>query len=372
MQIQPVNPRRAADIDAFIRLPFDLYRHTPQWVPPMVAEIGHLCRGQKHPFFHHSEAAFFLVRRGRDTLGRIAVMDNRRYNAYHDARTAFFALFESVDDVAVASALFDAAAQWARDRGLDRLVGPRGFARGDGLGMLVEGYEHPAVMNIPYHHAYYQRLVSAVGLEKEIDYLSGTLWRDHGLAPRFFELAERVKARRGLEVLQFKTKDELRAWMPGIHKVYNEAFTHIWNYYPVDEAEIRHMAGQLLSVADPSLIKLVLHQGEVAGFLLAFPDISDGLRRAGGRLWPLGWWHLSREFRRTRRASINGLGLLPRYQGLGGSVILYSELARTLISSRFEEADVSQVSEENAKSLADMRAIGVRWTKRHRIYYQSL
>jgi hypothetical protein len=202
-------------------------------------------------------------------------MDNRRYNAYHDARTAFFALFESVDDVAVASALFDAAAQWARDRGLDRLVGPRGFARGDGLGMLVEGYEHPAVMNIPYHHAYYQRLVSAVGLEKEIDYLSGTLWRDHGLAPRFFELAERVKARRGLEVLQFKTKDELRAWMPGIHKVYNEAFTHIWNYYPVDEAEIRHMAGQLLSVADPSLIKLVLHQGEVAGFLLA--AVAPGL-----------------------------------------------------------------------------------------------
>ncbi|MBM3188539.1 MAG: hypothetical protein FJZ90_07450 [Chloroflexi bacterium] len=371
MQIQRVDPTRAADRRRFIAFPFRLYWDCPQWVPPILSEMQGVFR-QDHPFYEHSEAAFFLAEEGGETVGRIAALDHRLYNGYHDARAAFFYYFDVVDDEAAARALFAAASDWAAKRGLTTLVGPKGMLRADGLGLLIEGFEHLPGMGIPYNYPYYDRLMRANGFEKEIDYVSGHLFGDYQLPERFYEVAERIRDRRGFAIKRFASKAELRAWVPAIQRVNNEAFTQVWGYYPMSEAEAQAIARRLLSVVDYRLIKLVMKGEELAGFLLAFPDLSRGIQRAGGRLWPLGWWHILREFRRTEWLSINGLGLLPQYQGLGANAILYTELARSVRDLQFRHADLAQVAEDNLKSLGEANAVGVEWYKRHRIYRQAL
>jgi ribosomal protein S18 acetylase RimI-like enzyme len=214
--------------------------------------------------------------------------------------------------------------------------------------------------------------MDALGFEKEIDYLSGYVEGDYDLPARFYQIAERVKERSGFWVKSFDSKRELRRWAPQIQRVNNEAFTEVWGYYPLDDAETRMISQQLLTIADPRMLKLVMKGDEVAGFAFVYPDISAALQDIRGRLWPFGWIKLLREFKRTRRLSANGVGLLPKYQGLGANAVLYTELLKTLKSREFDFCDVAQVAENNQKSLGDMMAGGVRWYKRHRIYRRSI
>ena len=125
---------------AFLELPFRLYRDTPQWVPPLASDTARMLDRKSHPFYAHSDAAFFLARQGDAAVGRIAALDNAHYNDYNHERTAFFFLFECADDPLAAQALFEAAFDWARARGLTKIIGPKGFTALDGLGLgLAEG-----------------------------------------------------------------------------------------------------------------------------------------------------------------------------------------------------------------------------------------
>lgn len=339
----------------------------------MAGEAWRVFDRERNPFYRHSEAAFFVAEDGKGCLGRIAAIHNRRYTEYSGRKAASFYFFDAVDDFAVAQALFAAVFTWARSRGLNEVIGPRGMLRADGLGLLVEGFEHRAAIGVPYNYAYYERLITGAGFEKEMDYLSGHMARGEQLAQRFYDAADRIRERRGFTIARFSSKEELRGQLSVIGRIYNEAFINIPFYYPVDEAELALIAQRMLSVADPKLIKLVMKGDEIAGFLLSYPDLSAAIQRTRGQVWPFGWLHLLREIRRTDWLNINGLGLLPQYQGVGANAILYVELAKSIDEfPQFQHVDFAQVAEINLKSLGDATAVGVHWYKRHRVYRRAL
>lgn len=372
MQIRKLDTTRRQDVHQFIRFPFTLYRNSPLWVPPFWPEMTTVMDRNKHPFYAHSTADFFVAEGKSETLGRIAVMNNRNYNRYHDRAVSFFYYFDSVDDQSVVRDLFDTARDWAHQAGLNLLMGPKGMLQGDGIGMLVEGFEHRPAMGIPYNYAYYPQLITALGFEKETDFLSGYLSGKHQLPARYKEVAAKVSARRGLSIKSFSNEKELRQWIDRIGQVYNDAFVANWEYAPITSAEMKIIADRLLSISDPRLIKLVMKGDEIVGFVFAFPDISAGIQKARGHLLPIGWFFLLREFKRMHWVNFNGLGLLPDHQGSGGTAILLTELARTAEQFPFEHADVVQVEEGNAKSQAEMATIGVRWYKRHRVFRRAI
>jgi len=64
-------------------------------------------------------------------------------------------LFEILEDFEATKLLFNAAMSWAKGRGLDEMIGPKGFTALNGLGMLTRGFEHRPVLGIPYNHPYY-------------------------------------------------------------------------------------------------------------------------------------------------------------------------------------------------------------------------
>jgi hypothetical protein len=373
MQIHRVDPGSRRDVSRFVKFPFDLYRGHPLWVPPFVHEARAELDPRRHPFYRHSQAAFFLALSEGSVLGRLAVLDNRRYNEHHGDATAWFHRFDAVDDGAVALALFDAGFDWARRRGLKRIWGPKGLAHTDGQGILIEGFEHRPALGIPYNYPYYAALIEGAGFEKMVDFLSWYMDRQIGLPERFLEVAEKVKQRRGYRSLVHESKDELRAYIPQVMSVYNEAFKEVQAFVPVSEAEAMAIGQRILSIADPRLISLLLQGEELIGFVLAYPDISAALQRCRGRLWPTGWFHLLREFRRTHWININGMGISERHRGLGGNALLYSELFRIAIDHpQYKFADLVQIQETNVRMFQEMEALGVKAWKKHRMFQRSL
>jgi GNAT superfamily N-acetyltransferase len=373
----PVNVRRIdtgrrKDVRQFIRVPFKLYRDCPQWVPPLIPAMRRALDEETFPIYQDVDAAFFVAEEGGAPVGRVAVIDNHLYNDYHDAKTAFFYYFDAVDDNAVSGTLFDAAFDWARRRGLEDVLGPKGLVRFDAHGLLVDGFEHRASVGVPYNYPYYERLVQASGFEKELDYYSGFLSSDFKMPERLVRIAERVKERRGFSIKTFKDKDEIWSFLPQAHEIYLKAWKDVPGYYPVSREEITIMMERVISVADPTMIKLVMKDDRPVGFVISYPDLAAGIQRCNGRLWPFGWLHLMWERKRTKWVTLNGVGLLPEYQGFGANAILYTELAKTLREFGFEYGDYVQVAETNLASLGDAAKMGFPLYKTHRIYRRLL
>ncbi|MGC9349606.1 MAG: GNAT family N-acetyltransferase [Anaerolineae bacterium] len=372
MIVREIDTEDRSDVNRFIDFSFDLYEGCEQWVPPLVSSLRLAMDRRRHPFYHHSDAAFFVAELDGQVAGRIAALDNERYNAYNDAKVAFFYYFDVIHDQQVAQGLLDAAADWARSRGLEKLMGPKGPLRSDPYGILFQGFEYRAAMSMPYNYPYYADLLTAAGFEKEIDYVSGHISGSYELPERLVTLIDRIKTRRGFWVKSFETKRELRKWIPEIQRVNNAAFTDIWGYYPIDDAEVRMIGKQLLTIADPRLIKIVMKDDEIAGFAFLFPDVGETLRSIRGRLWPFGWIKVLIALHRTDRLLANGIGLLPKYQGLGASALLYHAFRETVDEDEANYCEIAQIMETNIKSLGDMNMLGVDWHKVHRVYRRSL
>jgi hypothetical protein len=225
-----------------------------------------------------------------------------------------------------------------------------------------------------YNYDYYPKLVEALGFEKEVDFVSCYLPANSFKVPERVErIARRVLERGEIWVKQFKSKRELIQWAPRIGHAYNKAFIHNWEYYPFSAGDIKYAVDNIFLVADPRLIKIILHGDEIVGFLFAFPDVSAALKRAKGHLLPFGLIDILLEMKRTKTVSGNGMGILPEFQGKGGNALLYYEMGRTVFGfNQFEHVEMTQVAETTHQMRADLKNLkGVEY-KNHRVYRKSI
>ncbi len=374
ISIEKVDLSNKKAVNEFVEFPFKIYRDIPQWVPPILSDIKLMLNPKKHPFYEHSEGEFFIARMNGEMVGRIGALENKPFNEYHDTRQAQFYLFECVDDQDVANALFNRVFEWAHARGLNEVVGPKGLSPFDGYGIQIEGFEHRQMMvMMNYNPSYYVKLVENLGFQKEVDFVSCYLHRDTFKMPEKVHLvAQRVKEKGTFRVVTFNNKRELKAYAYQIGEAYNKTFVNNWEYYPLTQREIDFVVQNLLTIADPRLIKVILYGDKIVGFLFGFPDVSAALQRAKGRLTPWAIIDLLAEMKRTKWVSLNGAGILPEYQGRGGNALLYSEMDKTIKEYGFEHFELTQVAETAVQMRKDLINVGGVPYKNHRVYYKHI
>lgn len=368
VKIRVVAPDHRTDVNRFIDFPAFLYRDNSYWVPEIRSAAKLIFDRKRHPFYRHSSAQFYLAEQDGNTVGRICVLHNRNYSAHYQQQVGFFTCFDLIDDSAVLKSLLDAAVAWAKSQGVTSLLGPRGFLRSQGFGLLVDGFDILPAVGIPYNFPYYAKLLEDYGFIKEADILSGYMIPSDHVPEKVFTAADKVAERGSFTVLKFKHKRDLLPWIPKIDRVYREAFLENPNYYPTTPDEFALMAKNIYQIANPRLIKIITQGEDIAGFLLVYPNINRALQKIKGRLWPFGWMTLLKAIRGTRHVDVNGLGLLPQYQGRGANILLYAELERTLRAVNAQYADMVQIDERNFNSFSDSTTLGVHINKRHRLY----
>ena len=371
LTIEKIDTENKSQVKRFVNFYYTLYKDCPQWVPPLFMDAYLPLNRKKHPFFEYSDADFFLAVRDGNVVGRICAGVNKLYNKYHKAKKAQFYYFDTIDDLEVARALFKAVFDWARERGLDTVVGPKGLSPFDGYGILVEGYEQRQMMTMMnYNYPYYQKLVEALGFEKEVDFVSCYLPAEAFKIPERVERIAQWALKRGnLWVKHFKSKKELVGWAQRIGETYNRTFINNWEYYPFSQGDIDYAVQNVFMVADHRLIKLIMHDEDIVGFLFAFPDVSAAIQRAKGRLFPFGIVDILLEMKRTRTVSGNGMGVLPEFQGTGGNALLYFEMGKTMLDfKQFEFVEMTQVAETTRQMRADLKNLNGVEYKNHRVF----
>ena len=357
----------------FIRLPWRIYADEPLWVPPLVFERRRFLSPKHNPFFRHAEAQLFLAWRGRRPVGRISAQLDHDFNSYHGNDWGMFGFFECEDDAEAAAALLAAAEAWLRARGRDRMIGPMDFSMNDEAGLLIEGHDLPPLVKQPYHLRYYQPLLErAGGLDKVVDLLMWNLevHDREKMLPVMFELADRLEPEHGITIRHVPVRELISREMERFVDVYNEAWKDNWGFVPLRVDEMVHAAKESRVVLDSDWIMVAeTRDGRIAGFALTAKDANQAIRRANGRLLPLGWARLLLKLRTIDRVRVGFLGVRPELQHTGVAAGLYVEHFETAARNRHQRGgEMGWILETNEAMNRGMEAMNGRVVKRYRVY----
>ena len=354
----------------FIRFPFDLYHNDPNWVPPLLLELRQIFNPRKHGFYQHGQAQFLLVVEDGVPVGRLVMLHNRGHDPQQEQTTGNFFLFETENNPDIAQILFDEGVKWAQDMGLKKIYGPKGMTPMDGLGLLVRGFEYRPAFGMPYNPAYYADFLRNYGFTQKIETESGYLKTSaFNLPEKIFKASELIQKRKGLQVFQMSSHYDLKRAISYLGETYNAALAGTEGNIPLSTRDLETMTQNLLWIAKPELIKIIMKDKKPVGFLLAYPDISRALQVTRGRLFPLGWLRVLWEKHHSEWLDINGIGIVEEFRGMAGTALLFSELYKSINSNdQFKHAEVIQIGTWNKRMRRELRGMGIDFYKKHAMF----
>ncbi|HEX3867651.1 MAG TPA: hypothetical protein VHV78_12900 [Gemmatimonadaceae bacterium] len=376
VEIIPVESSR--DLRRFVGLPWKIYNpeEHPQWVPPLRIAVRDALDTAGNPFYKEADRRLFLARRNGVDIGRIAAIENRAHNAFHDDRVGFFGFFECVDDPNAARFLFAAAEAWLRSRGLDTMRGPMNPSTNHECGLLVGGYDrHPTIMTT-WNPEYYPALVESAGFVKAKDLLAFLfVMQGDGaftLPDRYQALADRALRGRALQFRDLRRADfdqeVARCW-----EIYNSAWERNWGFFPMSHESFLHEARVIKHIGQEEFAFLAEVDGEPAGFAIVLPDYHHIFRTIGtGRLLPTGVFRILGARSRLRTYRIMILGAKAEFRSRGLYALFVTEMARRGWACGAVSFEASWILEDNDKLNRPLAALGARESRRWRIYDRTI
>ena len=158
------------EIKEFIEFPLRLYKDNPYFVPPLYGDEKALFKS-KTVYDDQCETVYFIALKDGKTVGRISAILQRASNEKWQQKRVRFTRFDCIDNQEVSDALFDAVENWAKQKGMNEIVGPLGFSDLEREGLLVEGFDYVSTFEEQYNFPYYQRLIENRGYVKEVDWI---------------------------------------------------------------------------------------------------------------------------------------------------------------------------------------------------------
>jgi len=369
IEIRKVQTR--SDLRKFIRFPWSVYKDDSHWVPPLIMEMKDKLNRKKHPFFEHGEADYFLAWRGEKIVGRIAAILDPNHNEAYGEKTAFFGLYESFDDLETARALIGTAEAWGRERGMDRLRGPMNLSMNDECAFLLEGFDAPPVVMMPYNPRYYLDLMEKCGLVKAKDLYAFLKTRERKLSPRTEELLDRLR-KSGQFTFRAVTKASLEKDALNIAAIYNAGWRKNWGFVPWTDREMEHMVKNLGQFADLELVLFAEHEGRVVGFAGAFPDFNQVFIKMNGRLFPFGFLKFLMGRRKITGVRAMVFGVVPEYMHTGLAYLLYDEFEKAIIRKGYYWCELSWQLEDNQAINLFAASLGASLYRKYRIYEKPI
>ncbi len=359
------------DLLRFIQFPWTLYKGDPFWVPPLIKDQLHKF-SSNHPFSSHAEMKLLMALQDGKVVGRIAGIIDHHYVAFQGEKVGFFGFFESIRDSAVGEDLFNHVKIWLKNQGMEKMIGPMNPSTNDECGLLIEGFDSPPCLMMPYNPPYYPSLMEESGLKKAMDLYAYLLEKDSFRFDRLNRITERIKKSEPHLSLRPVRMRHLNKELKIIKEIYNQAWSRNWGFVPMTEEEIDEMAKSLKPLAVAELVLFAYWKDEPVGFSVALPDYNVVLKHLNGKLGPLGLIKFFYYSRKIKKIRVLLLGIKKEFQKRGVEGLLYIETFKRGIEKGYQEAECSWILESNLLMQHGIEAMGGRRYKTYRIYEASL
>jgi len=379
VEIRPVESKR--ELETFLRVPWTLgMRSDPNWVPPLLDDYRRSLDPKKSPFLKHGEVQCFLALRDGRPVGRISAQIDTDFDKQwpEEKGVAFFGFFDSQEDAAVASALFDAAAGWARSKGRSRLRGPFTLDSKGEVGVLVEGFDTPPRIGMPHNRPYLGPLVESAGLSKAKDFYAW--WYTSGqIDERTQRIAEKTLRLPNVRVRPMDLR-QFRREVGIVRDIYNSAWSQNWGFTPFTAAELEIIATEYKMFVDTEIALVAEVDGKPAAMCFAIPDVNEMVKDFDGELIkrPLNLvkllWRL--RFNRPKHARLLLLGVKEEYRASHRygtlAAVLYVEVARRGAARGYVGGELSWTLEDNLMINRGIERMGARKYKTYRVYEKAI
>jgi hypothetical protein len=369
--IQEVKTARQKRV--FLKLPYRIHSGRSLWVPPLLMREKAFIDPGHNPHLAYSDTVLYLAWNDGEPVGRIMGIVNHKLNQIWDDRQARFCNFECIDDLDTARGLFESVENWARERDMERVIGPLGFSNQDPQGFLIEGFEHRPSIGTIYNHEYVPRLVEQCGYTKEVDYVTYRIPIPETIPPLYEKISERLKKRSSVKILEFESKKAMKPYLTRILHFMNETYTEIYGFIPLTDEIIAKTARTYYEIVDPHLLKVVVDaNNDIAGFILGIKDITEGFQKARGRLLPLGYFIIKATQKRSKRLDLLLGAIKKEYRGKGLDTLMAISMIKSAHRLGLDYSDSHHELESNTLVQAEMKRMGGEIYKRHRVYQKKI
>ncbi len=359
------------DLRDFIYLPEKVHRNE-DWLPPIYLDEWELFDKKKNKSFKYADAKLLLAYKNRKPVGRIMGLINKRYNEIHNEHHGRFCFMECFNDQEVFHALISNIEDWVKQNGMVKLVGPLGFSDKDPQGFQTEGFEYPQFITSANNSPYMNNLIEEEGYGKKIDLVNylGDIPEEFPLV--YKRVLERVKQTNEFKITEFQTKKELKPYILPILELMNETFAEIYGFVPLNDKEKADFASRYLLIIDPVFVKAAEKDGQIIGFVIAMPDISDAIKACRGRLLPFGVIRVLRYSKRSKKLLMVLGGVKKDFRGKGIEVLMGVKIIQDAIRKNMKTIDSHLVLEDNVRMRGEYERIGCKVVKKFRIYQKDL
>ncbi len=360
------------DLTDFIYLPAKIHKHEADWLPPIYMDEWELFDRKKNRSFRYADAVLFLAFRGRKPAGRIMALINNRYNKIHDEKHGRFCFMEAYEDREVFHALITAVENWLRERGMTKIVGPLAFSDKDPQGFQIEGFEYPQIITTPTNSPYLPRMLEWEGYIKEVDLVNYLIDTPAELPELYRRVYSRVMRTNEFRIIEFRTRKEIKPYIIPVLELMNDTFSEIYGFVPLNDKEKKDLAKRYLPILDPAFVKVVEREGEPVGFVVGMPDISAGIKAAGGKFFPFGILKILQELKTSGKLMLMLGGIKKPYRGQGVDVLMAVKIYESSVRRNMKLIDSHLILENNTRMRAEVDRFGGRVIKRFRIYQKQL
>jgi hypothetical protein len=370
IKVKEVTTKKA--LRQFIYLPAKVHKDQPEWLPPIYMDEKLLFNRKKNKSYNYADAVLFLAYRENKPVGRIMGLINNRYNSIQKETNGRFCFMECYEDQDVVHALLNKVEDWARTNGMTKIVGPLGFSDKDPQGFQIEGFEYPYLFTAATNLPYLPKMVESEGYSKEVDLVNYNIPLPDQLPPLYMKAYERVSKNNEFEVIEFRSKNEIKPYIIPVLELMNETFSEIYGFVPLNDKEKIEFANRYLPLIDPDFIKVTLKKEKPVGFVIAMPDLSNGIIATKGRLFPFGLFTILREMKKSRKMMLMLGGITKDYRGHGLDVLMAMKMLDSAKKRNMNLIDSHLILENNTRMRAECERLDGRIVKKFRIFQKPL
>jgi hypothetical protein len=360
------------DKSTFIYLPSKIHKNNPNWLSPIYSDEWLLFDEKNNKSYRYADTVLFLAYRDSKPVGRVMGIINNRYNEIHNEKNGRFCFMESYDDQEVIHALINKVEGWAREKGMIKLVGPLGFSDKDPQGFQIEGFEHRKFIVCPTNDKYLPERIEKEGYTKEEDLVNYLAKVPDEMPEVYQKILSRVSQNNGYRVVEFHSKREFKKYIIPVLELMNQTFAEIYGFVPLEDSEKKEMASRYMMILNPRFVKVVEAPDGVVGFAIGIPDISEAIRKSGGKLFPIGIIRILVALRTSKKLLMLLGGVRKDYRNKGLDVLMAVKMLQAAMDYKMELIDLHLILEKNTRMRAECERIGGQVIKRFRIFQKAL
>ena len=374
-EVKILEVKTKAERHEFVRFPLRLYHNCPQFVPPLYGDEMKIFT-DKNAYADTCDSVCFLAQKEGKTVGRIQGILQKQYNELHNEKRVRFSRFDTVDDIEVAKALFDAVETWAKGQGMESVCGPLGYSDLEREGLLIEGFEHLSTFEEQYNYDYYPALIEACGYAKEIDWFEFALRAPKIKNEMLARVADRALELSKLHVVdadKMSKKQYIDRYKDGVFECIDLCYRHLYGTVPFTESMKKQLIDQFMLVINKKYLIVICDENDrVVSFALCIPSFGEALQKSGGRLTPSALVKLLSAVRKPKVVDLALVAILPEYQSAGINAVMLQKMTEYLESGEIEHFETNLNLETNTQVMAQWKYFDAEQHKKRRSYLKNI